>query len=83
MHIVTIELKNENALEALHSLEEKHLIKIVSEETKKSPSIPGNPLLLKSFKNWVAEVESAATVSLIEAKQKWARKRKQLVKLTK
>ncbi|MEO7265260.1 MAG: hypothetical protein ABIW38_10125 [Ferruginibacter sp.] len=82
MQIVKVQLKNETALDALYTLEERHLIKSVSEDFKQSPSLPGNPLLLKSFKNWIADAEATATVSLKEAKQKWASKRKQLVKLT-
>jgi len=48
-----------------------------------SPSIPGRPVGLKAFRNWISDAEKMETVDLKEAKSKWAGKRKQLQKLTK
>ena len=48
-----------------------------------SPTLPGSPLTLKTFKTWIADAEATTTVSLKNAKEKWAGKRKQLVKFTK
>jgi len=83
MQTLTVQVNNRNALKALLSLEEKHFIKIVDDTNLHSPALPGNPLSLKAFKNWIADTEAVSTLSLKDAKQKWASKRKQLVKLTK
>lgn len=48
-----------------------------------SPALPGDPLSIKEFKAWIAESESSPTISLDEAKKKWASKRKQLQSLIK
>lgn len=47
-----------------------------------SNALPGNPLSLKAFKAWIMEAEKNDTVNIIDAKKKWARKRKQLKDLT-
>jgi hypothetical protein len=66
----------------LHALEEKHHIRIVDDANLDSPALPGARMSLKAFKEWISKSEDAPTVSLIEAKSKWAEKRKQLQKLT-
>jgi len=83
MQTLTVQVTNQNALKVLHTLEEKHFIKIVDNSELHSPALPGSPMPLKAFKNWIADAEAASTISLKDAKQKWASKRKQLVKLTK
>ena len=83
MQLLTIQITNSSALKAIHALEEKQAIRIVEEIDTDSPALSGKPLTLKEFKNWVAESEKAPTVSLQEAKSQWARKKKQLHKLTK
>lgn len=80
MQTLTVQLTNQNALKALHSLEEKHFIRIVKDID--SPSLPGSPISLRAFKEWVTNAESNDTLSLNEARQKWTGKRKQLQKLT-
>ncbi len=82
MQTLTIQVTHQLAMKALHTLEEKHFIKIVDEAKLDSPSLPGSPLSLKTFKKWIADAEMAKTVSIKEAKIKWAGKRKQLQKLT-
>ena len=56
-------------------------IKIVEDNDFDSPSLPGTPLGLKAFKNWIVQAENAPTIDLQEAKTKWAAKRKELQKL--
>jgi hypothetical protein len=83
MHTLTLQVTNESAMKTIHSLEQKHLIKIVDDADMSSPSLPGSPLSLKAFKNWIADAESMPFVSLKDAKTKWAGKRKQLQQLLK
>jgi len=83
MQTLTIQITSDNGLKALHALEEKHYIRIVDNAELDSPALPGAKMNLKAFKEWIAKSEEAPTVSLIEAKSKWAEKRKQLQKLIK
>ena len=83
MQTLTIQITSDNALKALHALEEKHYIKIVDDADLDSPALSGAQMGLKAFKEWIAKSEEAPTVSLKEAKSQWAEKRKQLQKLTK
>ena len=81
MQTLTIQITNNSGLKALHALEEKRYIKIVEDNDFDSPSLPGAPLGLKAFKNWIAQAENAPTISLQDAKSKWAAIRKELQKL--
>ena len=81
MDTLTIQLTNEKALKALHTLQEKHFIRIVDDAALDSPALPGGALSLEDFKHWIKETEGNETISLTEAKQKWTGKRKQLEKL--
>jgi hypothetical protein len=72
MQTLTIKMKNNSGLKALHALEDKHYIRIVKDEELDTPSLLGAQLSLKAFKNWIAKSEEATTVSLKEAKSKWA-----------
>lgn len=83
MRTLTLQVTSESALKAIYSLEQKHLIKIVDEADLNTPSIPGAPLSLKAFKNWIANAESMSSVSLQDAKIKWSARRKQLQQLLK
>src|ERR1700733_265179 len=83
MQTLTVQINNDSALKTLHNLEVKRFIKIVDEASFDSPAHPGTPLSLKAFKNWILDAENASTVTLKEAKSKWASKRKQLQTLTK
>lgn len=82
MLLLTIEVTDQNAMKTLYSLEEKHLIKIADDVDLNSAALPGTPLSLKAFKNWVKDAEGSATVSLKYASSKWAQKRKQLQKIS-
>lgn len=83
MQTLTVQVTNQNALKALHILEEKKFIRIVDDSYLDSAVLPGVPMPLKAFKKWIADAEATATVSLKEAKQKWANKKNQLHKLPK
>ncbi len=48
-----------------------------------SPALPGRALTNQEFMDWIGQSEAMATVSLEEAKQRWATKRNQLQKLIK
>jgi hypothetical protein len=81
MHTITVQINNNNALKTLRSLEDKQLISIIDDSEIDSPAIPGAALSLSAFKDWVQGAEKGATVSLTEAKERWAFRRKQLQKL--
>jgi hypothetical protein len=80
--MITIQVNDTVALKSLRSLEQKRHISIIENAIIDSPSLPGAPISLKAFKAWIAEAENAPTISLQEAKRKWAEKRKRLLKLT-
>lgn len=82
MHTLTLQVTNESALKTIQSLEQKQLIKIVEDTNLDSPALAGAPLSLKAFKNWIHDAESTNTISLKEAKSKWAEKRKQLQQIS-
>ncbi|MBA7561328.1 hypothetical protein ES708_02965 [subsurface metagenome] len=81
MQTITIELTGKKSLKALQDLEHKHLIRIVKEADLHSYSLPGEPISKKDFFNWVNYAENNPTVSLKEARQKWAIQKKKLQKL--
>ena len=49
MQTLTVQVTNQNALESLHSLEEKHFIKIVDETDLHSPAVPWQSSPLESI----------------------------------
>ena len=81
MQKITIELTNNNSLKALQDLEQKHLIRILNEPDINSYALPGEPISEEDFKKWVEYAEESPTVSLSEAKQRWATQKKKLQKL--
>ena len=81
MQKITIELTDNNSLKALQELEHKRLIRIVKEPDLNSYALPGEPVSEEDFRKWVEYAESAPTVSLDEAKQRWATQKKKLQKL--
>ena len=86
MQTVTIELTDNNSLKALQDLEHKHLIRIVKEPDPiaiglNSYALPGEPISEEDFKKWVEYAEDSPTVSITEAKQRWATQKKKLQKL--
>ena len=82
MHTLTIQVTDKSGLKAISTLEKKQFLKIVDKQEFNSPALPGRSLNLKEFKDWISEAETSATISLKEAKAKWAGKRKQLQKFT-
>lgn len=48
-----------------------------------SSALPGDPMSVKEFKEWVKASESSNSVSLNEAKNRWESQRKKLRQLTK
>jgi len=81
MQTLKIELTDNNSLKALQELEHKHLIRIVKEPDLNSLSLPGEPISEDDFRKWVKYAENSPTVSLSEAKQRWATQKKKLQKL--
>jgi hypothetical protein len=83
MQAFTVEIKNSSALKTLLGMEEKQYIRIISDTDLDSPSLPGLPLSIKSFKKWISDSEEASSFELKEAKNKWANKKKLLKKYIK
>ena len=81
MQLLTIELKGENSLKALKDLEEKDLIRILNEPDLNSYCLSGEPISDEDFRKWCEYAENSPTVSLTEAKQRWADQKKKLQKL--
>jgi hypothetical protein len=82
MQTLTIEITHKNGIDALHNLAEKRFIRIV-EPARNSVALPGQPISIKEFKDWIEEAENNNTISLKKVKDKWVTKRKQLQRLTK
>ncbi len=80
MQTLTVQITDEQALKALHTLEEKHFIRIIEKVKSGSPALPGKVMSIKSFRNWIGESEASPPVELKAAKSKWAQKRKLLQK---
>ena len=83
MQTFTVEITNDNALEVLQELQEKHFINILAKPNLKSNVFPGEPLTPKEFKDIVTNAENSGSVSLKEAKGSWAKQRKELQKFAK
>ena len=81
MQTLTIELTGNNSLKALKDLEHKHLIRILKEPDLNSYSLSGEPISNEDFRRWVDYAENSQTVTLTEAKLKWAEQKKKLQKL--
>lgn len=82
MQTIRIELTDSNSLKALQELEQKRLIRIVNEPDIDSFALPGEPVSEEDFSKWIEYAENTSTVSLSEAKQRWATQKKKLQKLT-
>ena len=83
MQTFTVEITNDNAVKALQELQEKHYINIIATTDIDSPVFPGKPLSPQQFKKLVVSRENGPGMSLKEAKAKWTRKGKELLKLAK
>lgn len=84
MHTITIQVHDRSAMKAIRTMEEKHAISIVGKDSPEmdSPALPGKPLSLKAFKDWVASAEAAPAISLKAAQSLWAKQRKQLKRIS-
>jgi hypothetical protein len=80
MQTLTVEITNNNALKVLQELQEKHFINIVAQVDIDSPVFPGKPLTSEQFKQLILSRENGPSMSLNEAKARWAKKKKQLLK---
>ncbi len=80
MTSITIELKGEDALKALEDLEEKDLIRIVKEPDRNLYTLPGEPMSDEDFRNWIEFAENTPSLTLNEAKKRWADKKQKLQK---
>lgn len=78
---LTLEITNKDALKVLQDLQEKNFINIIAEPDFSSLVYPGKPLSSEEFKEWVQNRENGQSMSLKEAKVKWAKKKKELLKL--
>jgi hypothetical protein len=58
------------------------LDEVTNQDSNLSPAFPGNPLSYDEFKSWIAACEKTPTVSLKEAKAKWAKKKKKLLEFS-
>ncbi len=81
MQTLTIELTGNNSLKALQDLEHRQLIRIVKKPDFNSYALPGEEITEDDFKNWIEYAENTPTVSITEAKQRWATQKKKLQKL--
>ena len=81
MQTITVEITNHEALKVLQDLQEKDFIKILGKSDTSSLALPGEPLSIEEFQDWVASRENGPTVPLQEAKAVWAKQREQLQKL--
>ena len=82
MQTLTIQVHDRRAMKAIKTMEQKNAISIVEHSPEMdSPALPGKPLTLRAFKDWVASAEAAPSVSLKAAQSAWAKQRKQLQRL--
>jgi hypothetical protein len=83
MKLITIEVKNSNAMKLLHDLELNNMLRIVEEPQMDSPALSGKEMSIQNFRRWIKNAENEDVITLTEAKEKWQQKRKQLQKLIK
>lgn len=81
MQTLTIELTDNNSLKALQELEQRRLIRIVKEPDINSYALPGAVINIEDFQKWVKYTQDSPTVSITEAKQRWAVQKNKLQKL--
>ncbi|WP_026768559.1 hypothetical protein [Asinibacterium sp. OR53] len=80
MHTLTLEISDTRALLTLQQLAKKKAIKIIaSDEVDDSLSLPGTPVSMAAFKQWIANAEATPTISLKTAKSEWGHRRKRLL----
>ncbi len=67
----------------MQSLEQKRFIRILPESEIDSVALPGEPMSLNLYKNWIKNAEKEETVNLKEVEHKWIARRKKLQQLIK
>ena len=77
-----VEVNSVSALKVLRSLNSKKEIRILGETKSNTASLPGEPMALAEFKAWVAALESAQTITLEQAKERWENQKTNLQKNT-
>ena len=75
MHTLTIQIKDNKVLKAIHSLHEKNALTIVEDFKTDSPALEGKPISIAAFKNWIQVAETAPSVTLKSANAQWLKKR--------
>jgi hypothetical protein len=80
MQTFTVQITNDNAVKALQELQAKHYIKIISKTNLDSPALPGKPLSPQQLKELVLSREQGPSMSLKEARAKWNKRMKQILK---
>lgn len=81
MQTLTIQLTDNNSLQALLELENRNLIRILKEPDLGTYALPGEPINIEDFIKWIEYAENSPTVSLTEAKQRWTTQKQKLQKL--
>ncbi len=82
MDTLKIELIEKSALHSLKEMEAKQLIKIIKEKDIESYALPGEPINVDEFSNWIKNAESTPTVTLSEAKERWEAQKIRLQNIT-
>ncbi len=67
----------------IYQLQEKHFINMIEKSASNSLVLPGKLLSTKEFRDWIKSRENGPSMSLKDAMSKWAKKKNQLLKLTK
>lgn len=78
METITISINNEDGRKIIRELQEKKLVTVIDTPDLNSLVFPGEPVSEEEFKTWIALREEGESMSLAEAKAKWAEKEKQL-----
>ena len=83
MQTLTVEITNDDALKVLQNLQENNLIRIRATHDLNSHIFPGKPFSTEEFKKFISNREHGSNMTLKEAKTKWLKKKKQLLKSAK
>lgn len=81
MQKLTIELTDPNSLKVTQDLEQKRIIRIVNYPDLDSYALPGNAISEEDFKQWVEYAQESPSISITEARERWALQKKKLEKL--
>ena len=65
-------------MEILRNFKSKPFINVIESSSFDTPALPGKPISLTEFRNWINNAEQTPMVSLGQAKGKWAIERKYL-----